>query len=1103
MSTTKDENLSGATTSSSSGSKKIRMTLACERCRSKKVRCNFAHPTCTRCQQTKSTCSYTGSSTQVDLFNLVKINETVDLLQKRVLSLESDLKEAQDTSPSQAVTTASIATEPTAVAPMDEDILMASASRTITKVAMEKDNEALQGLLSAANSRWSLSLTPRGLRIDTNIVSLHDLYDLLLSGMSQLEIGDSQSADVSTSDIESRSTSPSGSNSLPGTPNPTTTATSSSSSSSSSSSPPPPSSVQRTTLLKKKPLWKSGLKVFPLYSSWESISSQQQQHHRQQQTTHHLNTVPKSTLDKMMSIYAECFLCLPSPELDGSIMDRYRKGQLDEMLANIVFAWTARHGAIYHDLFVGQDPNQVGEPFFNRAKLLLKDRFMVTNVDTMHSLLMMYIYALGDPSSHAESEAYMYLGLANRMCLDLKMHCEVPKLAGTAEADPVALERNRRYYGVLNFLETLCTVHSDKPFSLPPPDTVTVGIPTVLAHETGETRWRVEFMIQRFRITHIYRDIICKTAQEKPLLSTVSALDKELKEWYQQLPSYFKYKHGDIHKRNWKSKSFKEQACIKLNFEYNFQMCQLYGLFFSRARDDNSDDSPTAVDVLAKELCVRGAEMIIELLGCWVQLEQLWCHFSLETFMIVLMVYGTLLTHASPAEVESAKTNLTWMARMLAHSPVSHHKHVIGLVKRIESMFLEFLGENLVLETGRRTGIKREYVDYMSTPASPPLPSSSLSAPSYTTSRKHRQLHTTQSHKPSLETPASSSSSSSSSSTSGPSQPANASTQFAEPQYSTPTSLQQPTTLMMHMYGSSSNSVMDVATGTSPFDLHKTHSMCNVTTSDLPFSDFLYTPTLTDLQPMTASAQYQHQQDEQEQRTQTLASSPTTVQRTPFYYQVNRGNGNTTSTPITAHGKTPTPMTASISTPTSSGPPSTLISSDVNLGYPSYQLFHHHHNHHQQQQQQQQQHQHRLGPNWPSEHGNTTPSPPSLNISPSMIQHHQHQHYPNYPQQQHQSHSHHPHNRASTSSCSVSSSTPPPPPPIPLPSTSSSATQLHHHPNITSHSHASSSTVAPSSSFGPSATPTSSIPFLGMEMYGNGSDQKLKEQQDGHGFGYY
>lgn len=40
-----------------------------------------------------ATCSYDGSATQVDLFNLVKLNETVDILQKRVQSIETDIKD--------------------------------------------------------------------------------------------------------------------------------------------------------------------------------------------------------------------------------------------------------------------------------------------------------------------------------------------------------------------------------------------------------------------------------------------------------------------------------------------------------------------------------------------------------------------------------------------------------------------------------------------------------------------------------------------------------------------------------------------------------------------------------------------------------------------------------------------------------------------------------------------------------------------------------------------------------------------------------------------------------------------------------------------------
>ncbi|CAO3701889.1 unnamed protein product [Rhizopus microsporus] len=613
-------------------SKKIRMTMACERCRSKKVKCDFANPQCARCQQAKAECSYDGSATQIDLFNLLKLNETVDSLQKRVQSIETDMKKVCDNTQYVA------------------DQLKNNKKDSKSKETPSCSHNALLTTANNNNTRWSLSLTPRGLRIDTNIISFHDLYDILLSGISQYELHQHDTVD-----------------------------------SSSQSS----SSTDTATVAKKKPLWKSRLKTFPLYSSWEPCQ-------RPDPLSSQLNDyqLSKKTMDEMINIYNTCFLCLPCPNPNDSIATRYARGTLDPLLANAVFAWTARHAAIYHNLFPGQDPNQVGEPFFIKARSLIKERFMQTSVDTMHSLLIMYIYAIGIPienKAEVESEAYIYLGLAIRMCLDLKMNQE-----STSE-DKYEQERYRRYFWVLYFLETLGTIHTDKPFSLPPKNMITVKFPTVMEHEESipEAKYRVEFMIHRFKSVRIFRDIIHKTAEEKPLLYHVSAIDKELQTWYNQLPGYFKYEPGDRDRRQWDTTSFKEQACIKLNFEYNFLLCQLYGLFFSK----QSENEPSTIEVLSRDKCLKAARTTIELLECWNQLKQDWCHFSLENLMMVTNLYGTIVSQPDDSERETAKENLEKIARILAASPVRHHKYVNSLVNCIKNIFLESLHTNLELDT--------------------------------------------------------------------------------------------------------------------------------------------------------------------------------------------------------------------------------------------------------------------------------------------------------------------------------------------------------------------------------------------------------------------
>lgn len=744
----------------------------------------------------------------------MKLNETVDILQKRVQSIETDIKDvcsntqyiADEVRMNRASSGNQFIDKLNNEKKQDEH--QEASKKTITKSNSINSLKPtcsprcnMDNLLATSNTQWSLSLTPRGLRIDTNILSLHDLYDILLSGVSQFDLSSTSS---SVQEVDSCS---------------------------SQSSMAESSRPENATVLRKKPLWKTRLKTFPLYSSWEP-ENQSQDNKRNllnhipngnsDKSSTEVEMLPEETLQHMVEIFCECFLCLPCPDPANSIALRYKNGTLDPLLANSVFAWTARHAAIYHNLFPDKDPNQVGEPFFLKAQSLVKDRFMKTSVDTMHSLLIMYIYAIGIPSEHkaeVESEAYIYLGLAIRMCLDLKMNLE------SKSTDPYEQERHRRFFWVLYFLETLGSIHSDKPFSLPPKNMITVNFPTVMEHEkTGESRYRVEFMIQRFKITRIYRNIIYKTTGEKPLLSQISAIDKELENWRAALPSYLKYEPGDIHKRNWNSTSFREQACIKLNFEYNFQLCQLYGLFFSKS---GNEDQPSTIELLSRDICLKAARNTVELLECWIQLKQLWCHFSLENLMMTTMIYGSILSQPDDEERKIAQKNLEKVAKMLLSSPVRHHKYVLALVNKIKTMFRETLGTNLVIDIDNIPTLppKQQPRQPINPPVIPKTIPISANLPESTPlplPPTQIQLSTSLAHPQNPSTPAPSIHHGQLASSTNEIQPISLTDQFAQ---------KNPIF-----------NVIDVASASSAFDIHKTDTL----SEDMHFSDFVYTPTILD-----------------------------------------------------------------------------------------------------------------------------------------------------------------------------------------------------------------------------------------------------------------
>lgn len=620
-------------------------------------------------------CSYEGSSTQVDLFNIVKLNDIVGTLQERVQSLESTLNDIHQTT--RKVTD-------------DLGGKDLANQQTIIGQSASPENEHK----NPQRHQWTLSVTPTGLRIDTNIINPPNLYDILLSGISQLDL--SQGTTMVDESSESDPLLPTDKSAMYHVSK----------------------QQQQLSIMvtRKAPLWRSKCGTFPLYSTWSSNNSSKNSHqhsvpenelHNNHPRHHSLyNTSTPPVLDTMIEIYNECFLCLPETGYEGTIDERYHRGTLDPLLANAIFAWSARHGAIYHDLFAGQDPNEVGECYFTVAKDLLKDRFMIPSMDTLHGLLMLYIYATGRPSkptqhdtaqhreqtvNSVESEAYIFLGLAIRMCLDLKFHEEETCSSNSDNnTSTIVQERYRRFFWVLYFLETLCSLHSDRPFSLPTEDQMTVAYPDMVGDERGERRWRTEFMMKRFRITKIYRDIIQRTAHERLLLSSITELDTSLCEWYDQLPSHLKYSQGDHLQPKWASTSFREQACLKLNFEYQFQRCQLYAVFLKlhpdKAMDNDGDqqDTSSTLERKAKEVCLTATTLTIELMQCWNQMQQRWCHFSLDPLMMAVNIFEVLLNDVQVAD--EVRARLTCMLAILQASPIQHHRYVVLLMARIRQL---------------------------------------------------------------------------------------------------------------------------------------------------------------------------------------------------------------------------------------------------------------------------------------------------------------------------------------------------------------------------------------------------------------------------------
>ncbi|CAO3675630.1 unnamed protein product [Umbelopsis ramanniana] len=527
--------------------------------------------------------------------------------------------------------------------------LCQSNKAVLTKLQPETSDVPISStapLTSKIRRDWSLSLnspTPT-LRLSSNVHFISDLYQFLTRDIGQLR-----------RDMRPESSNESNIHEILSTEN------------------GQPQTVTDIAISRNYSPWKSTFKTstHPLYNVWESSKN------APEQSEMDVTNLPQSILDQMMDHFINCFLCLPLPDVDA-LLTQYKQKTLCPLLQNAIFAWSARHASIYHGMFQGKDPNIVGEQFFTTAKNLLRTRFLEPTLDTMHALLVLYIYAIGKSGksrSKTVSEAYMYLGLAIRMGLDMGLHKE------NEEDDEIVAEKKLRLFTGSRFLESLCSAHAEKPFLFPYEYTITAGSPRLLKHETGNQRYRVEFMIHRQQINKIHHDIAATIAVEEPTVASILILDQRLKEWYQQLPLYLQYRINDRHSDKWATASFREQACVKLGFEYHFQMCQLYSTLFSRSGKQYSNFSLSAL-----EKCIFSCDIITELLDCWVKLQQPWCHFTIETILMATLIYGRVLASSDNDAANHAKKQLGKFQCVLGNAPVRHHMHVKRLVKQIAGL---------------------------------------------------------------------------------------------------------------------------------------------------------------------------------------------------------------------------------------------------------------------------------------------------------------------------------------------------------------------------------------------------------------------------------
>ncbi|KAI8890103.1 hypothetical protein K501DRAFT_207450 [Backusella circina FSU 941] len=625
--------------------KRPRSSLACIRCRKKKVKCDFVQPTCSRCAVAGLPCSYATPSRRVDGHAFDQLGDHVEELKARMQRMQSELAMMKNnlhpfSGANNAASDMEISAGPSTPS---SNNMVAVASET----QVQQSNQPVT---------WKLSLSPSGLRIDTNIASVADLYRILLNGISQLNINnDSNTTNLFSTDsirAEGKQKSSSNSKNWRG--------------------------LNRRSLDSGDNTLGRSNKINTSGRLWE-VDDSEARKILQEKPQNDDSTLPKETLDNLMhTCYHKCFLAYQIVD-QQDFTQRYAtpSSGIDPLLSNSINAWVSKHGCIYHGAGDGSDPSVVGEAYFKNARQLLKKCFDISSPNTIQALLNLYMYQL---SSERSSLAYLYIGLAIRMAQDLKFHKKEHM-----PADLKQRETNKRLWWSAYWLDLCAALESNRPTMVDDKD-CDLEYPTKLDSEDEETGYRISFSVHSIKLMKIRKDITKHLPSEQSgqsLLSAISRLETALTGWLNELPHDLRYEAEDTFER---TGSFRDEACLVLNIQYQTTWIMLHKFFLPK-----QDQTATPVALLSLNICTKSANFITKMLDIYAK-NLPWCHYlyALDGLIASVTIHQVNAFSQETEVAHLAQRSLIITANILRDSPLIYMEKVNEIIDSIE----EFLKKN-------------------------------------------------------------------------------------------------------------------------------------------------------------------------------------------------------------------------------------------------------------------------------------------------------------------------------------------------------------------------------------------------------------------------
>ncbi|CDS13042.1 hypothetical protein LRAMOSA05226 [Lichtheimia ramosa] len=243
--------------------------------------------------------------------------------------------------------------------------------------------------------------------------------------------------------------------------------------------------------------------------------------------------------------FSHCHHTLPTLSRSMFFEQLNAKGPLvTPLLLNVMYAHAAKH---VDDPSFLSHPDKQGNVFYIRARRLVDDFLDTPRVSTVIALLYMAAYeynATGSETGARSSRAWMYSGMAVRMCLELGLHTA----NYSSQMSQFDIELRRRVLWTCYVMDKLESCMTERPWMLRAKD-ISLDFPTPLPEDTTDERivldgfsqlCRLMILIEKVLHTFAYetRDKGVWTMHEE---SQTLQLLEQVSQWRDNLPSSLRW----------------------------------------------------------------------------------------------------------------------------------------------------------------------------------------------------------------------------------------------------------------------------------------------------------------------------------------------------------------------------------------------------------------------------------------------------------------------------------------------------------------------------------------------------------------------------------